>query len=256
MALINCPECGKQISDKAPACPNCGYPLELHIRQEREKAMDEARKEKETNAELLAHSSIENATEDVTLSVKEDVSDFDIASRRNIRSFQVDASQCPWLCVGCKAVLYDTSLSPIGGKKRQWEIQSAQQVGETLWITFWENNPLQKYKVPKIRIIAPANKEVYTEEEQKVFVQAIKQKFLLAKSEEEASAEERPANPQPPNEVACPYCGSTSVQLIKKGFSFGKAAVGGLLLGPVGLVGGTIGSNDVQRICLNCGKKF
>lgn len=28
MALIECPECGKQISDKAPNCPNCGYPLD------------------------------------------------------------------------------------------------------------------------------------------------------------------------------------------------------------------------------------
>lgn len=27
MALINCPECKKQVSDKASACPNCGYPL-------------------------------------------------------------------------------------------------------------------------------------------------------------------------------------------------------------------------------------
>lgn len=29
MALIKCPECGKEISDKAKACPNCGYPLDL-----------------------------------------------------------------------------------------------------------------------------------------------------------------------------------------------------------------------------------
>ena len=28
MALINCPECGKEVSDKATNCPNCGYPLE------------------------------------------------------------------------------------------------------------------------------------------------------------------------------------------------------------------------------------
>ena len=27
MPLINCPECGKQVSDKAPTCPNCGFPL-------------------------------------------------------------------------------------------------------------------------------------------------------------------------------------------------------------------------------------
>lgn len=27
MALINCPECGKEISDKAASCPNCGCPV-------------------------------------------------------------------------------------------------------------------------------------------------------------------------------------------------------------------------------------
>ena len=27
MALINCPECGREISDKAGSCPNCGSPL-------------------------------------------------------------------------------------------------------------------------------------------------------------------------------------------------------------------------------------
>lgn len=26
MALIKCPECGKEISDKATSCPNCGCP--------------------------------------------------------------------------------------------------------------------------------------------------------------------------------------------------------------------------------------
>lgn len=28
MALIKCPECGKEISDKAGKCPHCGYPIE------------------------------------------------------------------------------------------------------------------------------------------------------------------------------------------------------------------------------------
>ena len=27
MALIECPECHKEISDKALACPHCGYPI-------------------------------------------------------------------------------------------------------------------------------------------------------------------------------------------------------------------------------------
>lgn len=28
MALITCPECGKQISDKSPFCIHCGYPMQ------------------------------------------------------------------------------------------------------------------------------------------------------------------------------------------------------------------------------------
>lgn len=27
MSLINCPECGKEISDQATSCPNCGTPI-------------------------------------------------------------------------------------------------------------------------------------------------------------------------------------------------------------------------------------
>jgi hypothetical protein len=27
MALINCPDCDKQVSTNAPACPNCGAPI-------------------------------------------------------------------------------------------------------------------------------------------------------------------------------------------------------------------------------------
>ena len=27
MALINCPECGQQVSTEAPTCPACGYPV-------------------------------------------------------------------------------------------------------------------------------------------------------------------------------------------------------------------------------------
>jgi hypothetical protein len=28
MALVQCPECLREVSDKAVACPNCGYPLQ------------------------------------------------------------------------------------------------------------------------------------------------------------------------------------------------------------------------------------
>lgn len=34
MALISCPECGKEISDKALSCPNCGNPINQQSQQE------------------------------------------------------------------------------------------------------------------------------------------------------------------------------------------------------------------------------
>jgi uncharacterized membrane protein YvbJ len=31
MALMKCPECGKEVSDKAANCPNCGYKITDNI---------------------------------------------------------------------------------------------------------------------------------------------------------------------------------------------------------------------------------
>ena len=33
MALINCPECGREISDKAASCPHCGVPITAQVEQ-------------------------------------------------------------------------------------------------------------------------------------------------------------------------------------------------------------------------------
>lgn len=52
-----------------------------------------------------------------------------------------------------------------------------------------------------------------------------------------------------------PMCGEQQnwklVDVSKKGFSVGKAAVGAVLLGPIGLVGGALGK---KKQCYYCGK--
>lgn len=35
MALINCPECGKEVSDKVKACPHCGFPFSEEAQTQR-----------------------------------------------------------------------------------------------------------------------------------------------------------------------------------------------------------------------------
>ena len=55
----------------------------------------------------------------------------------------------------------------------------------------------------------------------------------------------------------CPMCGEQikwkKVDTQKKGFSVGKAAVGAVLLGPIGLVGGALGKKKVYYCCGRCG---
>ena len=55
----------------------------------------------------------------------------------------------------------------------------------------------------------------------------------------------------------CPMCGEEAkwIQIDegKKGFSVGKAAAGGLLLGPIGLLGGALGKKKVAYCCGRCG---
>ena len=58
------------------------------------------------------------------------------------------------------------------------------------------------------------------------------------------------------DELKCPRCGSRYINSSKQGFGLGKAAVGGLLLGPIGLLGGCINSNKIKCTWLKCGKTW
>lgn len=57
-------------------------------------------------------------------------------------------------------------------------------------------------------------------------------------------------------QLSCPCCGSLHLSAGDQGFGLGKAAVGGLLVGPVGLLSGMIGHKKTIITCLNCGHKW
>ncbi len=56
--------------------------------------------------------------------------------------------------------------------------------------------------------------------------------------------------------LCCPKCNSKDLHTEKKGFSGKNAVAGAVLTGGIGLLAGTIGSNDIQIHCLKCGNKF
>ncbi|WP_298035281.1 zinc ribbon domain-containing protein [uncultured Dysosmobacter sp.] len=66
MALINCPECGKQISDRAISCPNCGYPLSNQdVQSDIQNAVESS------NYILILNKVYRNAIVDATKAIKE-----------------------------------------------------------------------------------------------------------------------------------------------------------------------------------------
>ncbi|KON85583.1 tellurium resistance protein TerD [Sporosarcina globispora] len=56
--------------------------------------------------------------------------------------------------------------------------------------------------------------------------------------------------------ISCTRCGSTNIRTGQKGFGLGKAAIGGLILGPVGLLGGFIGKKQLKLTCNACGNSW
>ena len=51
MALIKCPECSKEISDKAESCPQCGYPVADYLKKLEEDRLKTEKRDAE-NAEI------------------------------------------------------------------------------------------------------------------------------------------------------------------------------------------------------------
>lgn len=54
----------------------------------------------------------------------------------------------------------------------------------------------------------------------------------------------------------CPKCGSTNVLCEGRDFSVGAAAVGGILMGDVGLYAGVGSGKNLNFTCLECGETW
>jgi len=56
--------------------------------------------------------------------------------------------------------------------------------------------------------------------------------------------------------LECPKCGSQNFTTGRKKYGLGKAALGTVILGPIGLEGGLIGRGKLELVCQNCNHKW
>lgn len=171
MALITCPECGREISDQATSCPQCGYPLSP---------------------------TFSNRYEVAVIGTVPKIERKIFAAR--IRKYYPD----------------------LISEEKAAEIAASENSVIVSGIGFDEAD-----------IFRQLMQETY-------------RNIVVRKVGSTANIEEK---------TRCPRCGSTSIQMVRKGFSFGKATIGNILFGPVGSVAG-LGSDKYQRLCCKCGCKF
>lgn len=176
MALITCPECHGQVSDKAAACPHCGYPLPL-----------------------AGTPTSEN-----------------VPPAPDPEKFWIERIKGGWVYFHCPC-----------GKTVDKPYSMVTRNGDTSYTLN------EKLICPFCKAEANEGAEIYR-----------------------PPVDTSTVNPRYSGSGVCPCCGKTNIQAVKKGFGLGKAAVGGLLLGPVGLLGGAIGANNIQFVCLSCGHKW
>jgi len=75
-----------------------------------------------------------------------------------------------------------------------------------------------------------------------------------------SSPESKPSQPvaavEDSKQIKCKMCGSTQIISGKRGYGTLDGVLGAVFLGPLGLLAGTVGSNDILLTCLKCGHKW
>ena len=218
MALIKCVECGKEFSNYAMACPNCACPIE--IINEKIKAQSKSVEEPTTNNEEnnLILSIIRSNKDSKVKAIQEcsKLLNLDLKSSK----LKVDEyySTLVWrTCVKCNKDIFDNDLCcPYCGD----DINEQKLKQESLILKLKSEQEKDNLRIEKDQIGISVISTAPT-----------KSSGLMC----------------------CPICKSTSITTKSQGFGAGKAAIGAALLGPIGLLGGAVGSNKTILKCLSCG---
>lgn len=207
-----CEQCGKQVSETAKFCSNCGAPVA------REQMCEEVQIEHPIDSTLSSSTNSENAlveqpSDEKTLPVynKE-------ANGVTFNAFEVALETDPWQKGSAGTLAFSQAIRKLTG--------------------------CGIFKAAKI------TEQVRTDETLKAMVTAYKSGMSVS-----FNTSDEPKEPID-GELRCPKCHSKHIEFDKKGFQAGKAIVGGLLTGGIGIAAGWHNRNRRVGVCLKCGHRW
>ncbi len=248
MALIKCPECGKEISSFAPTCIYCGYPLELMKNKPEDQEIPQA---KAPEVKPKASSNIRKviAKDDPLATktpVKKDTTPVSEAVSTGISitgqdgKYALVMKQCGSYKTDAVKILSDNGLNPQEARTR---VYRSYNTGELVALLY-SNDEDFLYSV-KERLDRIGSKTYVCKTSEFMLDE------LRYKKKEVTCVEQAPKNTEkkrlfrqddPPEvdntPVSCPKCGSTSISTDARGYRF---------------ISGFLGSGKTVNRCARCG---
>ncbi len=295
MALITCPECNGQVSDKAAVCPHCGYPISANAPREQYAfcvksqpipistvqawerftalrltteiagvSTGEAEKMLNTPGSILKDKLTEQEAAAVVLNYQRlhiptaaEQSNYTLREVNEEKAATEEAFRKKRAAENPDELFVFRKVWP--GMVDLTCTMCGQKFSTDIKCISIVNDSAIEVKKPitctKCHRIAPTGAKITKN------VGVITPKDSESAAIDPSADKKRLFDPDivEKTEVAtlhCPKCNSTNIQFVKKGFDLGGAVLGGILAGGAGLIAGGLGSNDVMCVCSNCGHQW
>jgi DNA-directed RNA polymerase subunit RPC12/RpoP/ribosomal protein L7/L12 len=295
MALITCPECNGQVSDKAAVCPHCGYPIAANNTQEQYAFC--------VKSQPIPKSAVQEWERFTAIRLTMEIAGVSTATAKNLLDTpnsiikdKLTEQEAAAVVLNYQKLHIPTAVEQSNYTLREVE-QEKQEAQEAFLKKRAAENPDELFVFKKlwpgmVDLACAMCGQKFSTDINRVsvvndLVIEVKRPITCTKCHRVAYPGTKIAKnvgfftPKDPDSAAidpdakqkrlfdpdivekteaarlrCPKCGGTNIQFVKKGFSLGGAVFGGLLAGGAGLVAGGLGSNDVMCVCSNCGHKW
>lgn len=239
MALIKCPECGREnVSDSAVSCPECGYGIKAHfeeenkrraeqvIKQQQQRKMDSHQAEKEQKYKEYEHE-LRAKQQEIDALTEPKKPNFILSMfRKDVRVLSFFILVGPWLTLAfCKAAGIDNILLIL------YIVLGI--IATPIWLVigyFDFKNEVKDYE-QELALFTNNRKEW---ERQKELKKANIAELYKYRADSEVERKYTPPTPSPTSQIKCPVCGSNNVERITTMDRSISVAMVGMASGKIG----------------------